>query len=115
MRKAQIKKQHRTGIKDLPPGKIVKLINELHLSMMVRVLYDVYGWRNGRIKNFMAAYMALFHEAHSGTITITQAIKDAESRTGININELLSSYTDDELKKIFGVDKEFPESGVINA
>lgn len=115
MRKKQIKKTHRTHVKDLPAGKLVKMMNELHLSIIIRTLHDVYGWRNKRIKNFMAAYMSLFNEAHSGVITITQAVKDAEARTGINLVELLNSYTDEELQEIFKVKEDFPEDGVINA
>jgi len=94
--------QHRTNIKDMTPNRIVKMVNYLHLSLIIRTLYTCYGWRDKRIKDFLLAYIVLFEEVHDGRNSISGAINDCRELTGIDVVELLNNCTYEEVEARLG-------------
>ena len=71
------------------PFQIVKTTNYLHLAVIVRTLYTVYGWRKKRIFDFIEAYIALMQEVFDGRSNINQLILDTEEMTGFNVKKIL--------------------------
>lgn len=71
------------------PFQVVKATNYLHLAVIVRTLYMVYGWRKKRIFDFLRAYIALVQEVSEGRSSINQFILDTEELTGFNVKTIL--------------------------
>ena len=87
------KKKHRpsSSVKGMTPLQWITMANQLNLAILVRVLYTCYGWREKRIKDFLAMYLSLMEEWRDGRLTIKQAIKDSYELTGFDAEELLNN------------------------
>lgn len=55
MKRTKKNKKQKRPIEQVPRFEIIKLQNLLHISIMVRVLWTVYGWREKRIGYFLVA------------------------------------------------------------
>lgn len=77
IRTKKSKKQKRP-IEQVPRFEIIKLQNLLHISIMVRVLWTVYGWREKRIGYFLEAYMSLLGEVWDQRCTVSAVIAGEE-------------------------------------
>lgn len=71
------------------PLDIVKTCNYLSLAIIVRCLWDCYGWRNKRITQFVEAYLALLNEVVDKRNSIEGMIRDTKERTGIDVRKLI--------------------------
>ena len=71
------------------PFEIVKMTNYLHLAIIVRVLWDVYGWRSKRVADFLEAYLSLMQEVADKRNSVNGIIRDTKDRTGIDVVKLL--------------------------
>lgn len=71
------------------PFEIVKMTNYLHLAIIVRILWTVYGWRSKRVADFLEAYLSLMQEIGDKRNTVPGLIKDTKDLTGIDVVELL--------------------------
>lgn len=71
------------------PFEIVKMTNYLHLAIIVRILWTVYGWRSKRIADFLEAYLSLMQEVADHRNSVNGLIKDTKEMTGIDVVELL--------------------------
>ena len=71
------------------PFEIVKMTNYLHLAIIVRVLWTVYGWRGKRIGAFLEAYLSLMQEVADHRNSVNGLIKDTKEMTGIDVVKLL--------------------------
>lgn len=69
--------------------QITMLNKELFLAVTIRTLYEVYGWRTKRIKDFLESYVALMDEVADKRITVPEAVKACEERTGFNPKTIL--------------------------
>lgn len=78
------------------PFEIVKMTNYLHLAIIVRILWTVYGWRSKRIADFLEAYLSLMQEIGDKRNTVQGLIKDTKDLTGINVVKLLDDITEGE-------------------
>lgn len=81
------------------PFEIVKTTNYLHLAIIVRILWTVYGWRSKRILDFLEAYLSLMQEVVDRRNSITGLIKDTKEMTGIDVVELLDSVVEGGVEK----------------
>lgn len=71
------------------PFDIVKTTNYLHLAVIVRVLWTVYGWRSKRTLDFLEAYLSLMQEVADHRNTVQGLIRDTKALTGIDVVKLL--------------------------
>ena len=71
------------------PFEIVKMTNYLHLAIIVRILWTVYGWRSKRIADFLEAYLSLMQEVADHRNSVNGLIKDTKEMTGIDVVKLL--------------------------
>lgn len=71
------------------PFEIVKMANYLHLAVIVRVLWDVYGWRSKRVADFLEAYLSLMQEVADKRNSVNGIIRDTKDLTGIDVVKLL--------------------------
>ena len=71
------------------PFEIVKMTNYLHLAVIVRVLWDVYGWRSKRVADFLEAYLSLMQEVADKRNSVNGLIKDTKDLTGVDVVKLL--------------------------
>ena len=71
------------------PFEIVKMTNYLHIAIIVRILWTVYGWRSKRIADFLEAYLSLMQEIGDKRNTVQGLIKDTKDLTGIDVVKLL--------------------------
>lgn len=71
------------------PFEIVKTTNYLHLAIIVRVLWDVYGWRSKRVADFLEAYLSLMQEVADKRNSVNGIIRDTKDLTGIDVVKLL--------------------------
>ena len=71
------------------PFEIVKMTNYLHLAVIVRVLWDVYGWRSKRVADFLEAYLSLMQEVADKRNSVNGIIRDTKDLTGIDVVKLL--------------------------
>ena len=71
------------------PFEIVKMTNYLHLAVIVRVLWDVYGWRSKRVADFLEAYLSLMQEVADKRNSVNGIIRDTKDLTGIDVAKLL--------------------------
>lgn len=71
------------------PFEIVKTTNYLHLAVIVRVLWTVYGWRSKRIADFLEAYLSLMQEVADKRNSVNGLIKDTKDLTGVDVVKLL--------------------------
>ena len=71
------------------PFEIVKMTNYLHLAIIVRVLWDVYGWRSKRVADFLEAYLSLMQEVADKRNSVNGIIRDTKDLTGIDVVKLL--------------------------
>lgn len=76
------------------PFEIVKQTNYLHLAIIVRVLWTVYGWRSKRITNFLEAYLSLMEEIVDKRNTVIRMIRETFELTGIDVVKLLDDITE---------------------
>ena len=81
------------------PFEIVKTTNYLHLAIIVRILWTVYGWRSKRILDFLEAYLSLMQEVVDRRNSVTGLIKDTKEMTGIDVVELLDSVVEGGVEK----------------
>ena len=87
--KAKKSKKTKRPIEQVPRFEIIKLQNLLHISIMVRVLWTVYGWREKRIGYFLEAYMSLLGEVWDQRCTVNQMIDGTKDMTGHDIRQLV--------------------------
>ena len=80
------------------PFEIVKMTNYLHLAIIVRILWTVYGWRSKRIADFLEAYLSLMQEIGDKRNTVPGLIKDTKDLTGIDVVKLLDDVMEGEEK-----------------
>lgn len=78
------------------PFEIVKMTNYLHLAIIVRILWTVYGWKSKRIADFLEAYLSLMQEIGDKRNTVQGLIKDTKELTGIDVVKLLDDITEGE-------------------
>lgn len=71
------------------PFDIVKDANYLNLAVMVRTLYQVYGWRQKRISAFLESYLSLMTEIADQRSTVRGFVRDTIELTGIDVVKLL--------------------------
>lgn len=71
------------------PFEIVKTTNYLHMAVIVRVLWTVYGWRSKRIADFLEAYLSLMQEVADKRNSVNGLIKDTKDLTGVDVVKLL--------------------------
>ena len=71
------------------PFEIVKMANYLHLAIIVRVLWDVYGWRSKRVADFLEAYLSLMQEVADKRNSVNGIIRDTKDLTGVDVVKLL--------------------------
>lgn len=71
------------------PFEIVKSANYLNLAVMVRTLYQVYGWRTVRLARFLESYLVLMQEVADKRSGVGEFVKDTKDLTGIDVVELL--------------------------
>lgn len=91
MKRAKPKKQKKP-IRD--PKDVVEKSTHLLLSVCVRTLWTVYGWRKQRIMKFVEAYAALMQEVSDGRRKVWQEIEDCKNLTGVDVKKLLDElYT----------------------
>lgn len=72
------------------PFQTVQLTNYLNLAIMIRTLYQVYGWRKKRISDFLESYIALMQEVADSRSTVPQFVHDTKELTGIDVKKLLN-------------------------
>ena len=65
------------------------MTNYLHLAVIVRVLWDVYGWRSKRVADFLEAYLSLMQEVADKRNSVNGIIRDTKDLTGIDVVKLL--------------------------
>ena len=82
-------KKPRTHRPTKTPFEIVKMTNYLHLAIIVRILWTVYGWRSKRIADFLEAYLSLMQEVADHRNSVNGLIKDTKEMTGIDVVKLL--------------------------
>lgn len=80
------------------PFEIVKMTNYLHLAIIVRILWTVYGWRSKRVADFLEAYLSLMQEIGDKRNTVPGLIKDTKDLTGIDVVKLLDDVLEGEKK-----------------
>ena len=90
------KKKPRTHRPSKTPFEIVKMTNYLHLAIIVRILWTVYGWRSKRIADFLEAYLSLMQEIGDKRNTVQGLIKDTKDLTGIDVVKLLDDVMEGE-------------------
>ena len=88
------KKRTNTSVKGMTSYQWIMLANKLNLAVLIRVLYTCYGWREKRIKDFLAMYLSLMEEWKDGRLTIKQAIRDSYELTGFDAEEMLDSLAE---------------------
>lgn len=71
------------------PFEIVKQCNYLHLAVIVRVLWMVYGWRHERLGKFLEAYLSLLSEVADRRSGVMEFVKDTTELTGIDVKLLM--------------------------
>lgn len=71
------------------PFELVRDTNKLNLSITVRILYTVFGFRKKRLETFMEAYISLMQELSDKRSTVRSLSKDTEDLTGIDTMALL--------------------------
>ena len=81
------RKTKQTKIKS--PFEIVRDTNKLNLSVVVRILYTVFGFRKKRLETFLEAYISLIQEISDKRSTVRSLSKDTEDLTGIDTMALL--------------------------
>ena len=86
-------KKPRTHRPTKTPFEIVKMTNYLHLAIIVRILWTVYGWKSKRIAGFLEAYLSLMQEIGDKRNTVQGLIKDTKDLTGIDVVKLLDDIT----------------------
>lgn len=91
-------KKPRTHRPTKTPFEIVKMTNYLHLAIIVRMLWTVYGWKNKRIADFLEAYLSLMQEIGDKRNTVPGLIKDTKDLTGIDVVKLLDDVMEGEEK-----------------
>ena len=89
-------KKPRTHRPTKTPFEIVKMTNYLHLAIIVRILWTVYGWKSKRIADFLEAYLSLMQEIGDKRNTVQGLIKDTKDLTGIDVVKLLDDITEGE-------------------
>lgn len=90
MKRAKPKKQKKP-IRN--PKDVVEKSTHLLLSVCVRTLWTVYGWRKQRIMKFVEAYAVLMQEVSDGRCTIEQELIDCKELTGIDVREIVVNAT----------------------
>lgn len=85
--KAKKSKKQKRPIEQVLRFEIIKLQNLLHISIMVRVLWTVYGWREKRIGYFLEAEIENIEKLLKDE-TVDDASKDI-------LNKLLKEYKHD--------------------
>ena len=71
------------------PFELVRDTNKLNLSVTVRILYTVFGFRKKRLERFLEAYISLMQELSDKRSTVRSLSKDTEDLTGIDTMALL--------------------------
>lgn len=89
-------KKPRTHRQTKTPFEIVKMTNYLHLAIIVRILWTVYGWKSKRIADFLEAYLSLMQEIGDKRNTVQGLIKDTKDLTGVDVVKLLDDITERE-------------------
>ena len=91
-------KKPRTHRPSKTPFEIVKMTNYLHLAIIVRILWTVYGWRSKRVADFLEAYLSLMQEIGDKRNTVPGLIKDTKDLTGIDVVKLLDDVLEGDKK-----------------
>lgn len=89
MNKYTKKRKNPTNRSAKTPFEIVKSTNYLNLAVIVRTLYQVYGWRSKRLAGFLESYIVLMQEVVDRRSTVSQFIHDTKELTGIDVKKLL--------------------------
>ena len=72
------------------------MTNYLHLAIIVRILWTVYGWRSKRIADFLEAYLSLMQEVADHRNSVNGLIRYTKEMTGIDVVELLDDVLEGE-------------------
>lgn len=78
-----------------PDIQTIQKTNHLHLAIIVRTLWMVYGWRHEQLGEFLEAYLSLFAELADRRTTIKEFVEDTTELTNIDVVRLL-----DEIMKL---------------
>ena len=79
------KKKKKDPLDLVPKFEIIKIQNRLHIALIVRTLWDVYGWREKRIGDFLEGYMALLGEVYDLRQTVDSMVDETSELTGVDI------------------------------
>lgn len=87
--RARKPKKSKTHRPTKTPFEIIKTTNYVNLAIMIRTLYEVYGWREKRIAKFLECYLSLMQEIADKRNTPTGLIKDTKDLTRIDVVKLI--------------------------
>lgn len=72
-----------------PDMRTIQMCNHLHLAIIVRTLWMVYGWRHEELGEFLEAYLSLFAELVDNRTTVKEFVTDTTELTNIDVVKML--------------------------
>ena len=71
--------------------EVVQQADYLMLSVAIRYLYTVKGWRKKRIDEFLEGVTSILREIADGRSTVMKCVSETEELTGYNVKEIVDN------------------------